>query len=53
MRLRRFFVPGFRPEDASAVSEFLLMHGVDRVVVTHRLDIQKVQVDCIYAARAT
>ena len=55
MRLKRCFVPYFRPEQATAMAEFMLMHGIDTVTLTDRPDRpgpHKLQVDCFYAVQA-
>lgn len=52
MRLRRFYVAGFPADYEKQVLEFLFFHGVFKVKVIDRPEIEKLQVDCIYAHEA-
>jgi len=48
MKLRRIWVSGLPPEWATPFAEFMIFHGVDRVKVTDRPEMQKLEIEFSY-----
>jgi hypothetical protein len=53
LRLKRFFVDGLPRGTSTAVSEFLLHHGVGSVRVIDRPEMEKIEVVCFHNERKT